>query len=76
MLRAAVEDGGRRHRAIKTSSTPPIGTLTVTDGVHTARLAMLGNHAAADFTLANDGSGHTLVFDPPVDSSGHLAPAH
>jgi autotransporter passenger strand-loop-strand repeat protein len=52
------------------------GTLTVTDGTHTARLAMLGNHAAADFTLADDGGGHTLVSDPPVDSSGHLAPGH
>jgi large repetitive protein len=52
------------------------GTLTVTDGTHTARLAMLGDHALANFTLADDGHGGTLVSDPPLDSSGHLAPAH
>ncbi len=51
------------------------GTLTVTDGTHTARLAMLGNYAARDFTLADDGHGGTLVSDPPV-SSGSLAPPH
>ncbi len=52
------------------------GTLTVTDGTHTARLAILGDHALANFTLADDGHGGTLVSDPPVDSSGHLATAH
>jgi hypothetical protein len=51
-------------------------TLTVTDGTHTARLAMLGSYVAASFHLANDGNGGTLVFDPPVDSGGHLAPPH
>jgi len=48
----------------------------VTDGTHTARLVMLGNYVAANFHLANDGTGGTLVFDPPVDSGGHLAPGH
>ena len=52
------------------------GTLTVTDGTNTARLAMLGSYVAANFHLADDHHGGTLVFDPPVDSSGHLAPPH
>ena len=52
------------------------GTLTVTDGTHQARLAMLGNYVAANFNLIDDGHGGTRVFDPPVDSSGHFAPVH
>ena len=53
------------------------GTLAVTDGTHTARLAILGQYTATSFHLAGDGNGGTLVFDPPVDSSGHLAqPGH
>jgi hypothetical protein len=52
------------------------GTLTVTDGTNTARLAMLGNYVAANFHLASDGLGGTLVSDPPVDSGGHLVPPH
>ena len=52
------------------------GAATVTDGAHTVRLAMLGSYVAANFHLADDNHGGTLVFDPPVDSSGHLAPPH
>ena len=37
------------------------GTLTVTDGTHTAKLAMLGNFAQANFQLGNDGHGDTLI---------------
>ena len=40
------------------------GTLTVTDGTHTAHLELLGNYTAADFKIANDGTGGTFVFDP------------
>jgi len=47
------------------------GTLTVTDGTHTAKLAMLGQYVLGNFHIANDGHGGTLVSDPPVDSSGH-----
>ncbi len=32
------------------------GTLTVTDGTNTARLAMLGSYVAANFHLASDGT--------------------
>jgi hypothetical protein len=37
---------------------------------------MLGNYVAANFHLASDGLGGTLVSDPPVDSGGHLVPPH
>jgi autotransporter passenger strand-loop-strand repeat protein len=52
------------------------GTLTVTDGTHTARLAMLGSYVAANFHLADDTHGGTLVFDPPVSSGSAIAPPH
>src|SRR5215470_14456246 len=42
------------------------GTLTVTDGVHTANITLLGQYVAGQFTSANDGRGGTLIGDPPV----------
>ena len=42
------------------------GTLSVTDGVHTANLALLGQYVAANFSLASDSHGGTIVNDPPV----------
>ena len=52
------------------------GTLTVTDGTHTAILALLGNYTVANFKTSNDGHGGTLVTDPPVSSGTTLAPGH
>ena len=49
------------------------GTLTVGDGVHIATLAMLGNYAAGNFHLANDGAGGTMVTDPPISSGQSVA---
>ena len=37
------------------------GLATVTDGSHTAKLAMLGNFGQANFNLGNDDSGHALI---------------
>jgi hypothetical protein len=37
------------------------GTLTVTDGTHSATLALLGQYSAAGFAVAGDGSGGTLI---------------
>jgi len=42
------------------------GTLTVTDGSHTAHLTLLGNHTPGQFSSASDGHGGTVVTDPPV----------
>ena len=50
------------------------GTLTVSDGTHTAILAVLGNHSLANFTASSDGHGGTIVVDPPLQgqSGGSL----
>jgi len=40
--------------------------LTVTDETHTANINMVGSYTLASFHFASDGSGGTLVTDPPV----------
>jgi hypothetical protein len=53
------------------------GTLTVTDGSHIARVALLGNYLASTFVTSSDGHGGTSVIDPPApiaSSSLNLAP--
>jgi hypothetical protein len=42
------------------------GTLTVSDGTHTAHIGLLGNYSLADFTVSSDGHGGTSVVDPPL----------
>lgn len=42
------------------------GTLSVSDGTHTASLSLLGQYSAADFALSSDGHGGTLISDPTV----------
>ena len=42
------------------------GTLTVTDGTHTANLTLLGVYAPGNFTLSSDLHGGTIVNDPPL----------
>ena len=44
------------------------GTLTVSDGIHTANLTLLGQYTTAQFTKQSDGHGGTLIGDPPVNS--------
>jgi hypothetical protein len=46
------------------------GTLTVTDGVHTANILLLGDYAANTFAAASDGHGGTIVTE--VTSSTQL----
>jgi autotransporter passenger strand-loop-strand repeat protein len=41
------------------------GTLTVTDGVNTANITLLGHHMATQFVAASDNHGGTVVTDPP-----------
>ena len=41
------------------------GVLTVSDGTHVAKLNMIGNFTLASFHAASDGSGGTLITDPP-----------
>jgi hypothetical protein len=42
------------------------GVLTVSDGVHTANIALLGQYAASSFVTAGAGHGGTLITDPPA----------
>jgi autotransporter passenger strand-loop-strand repeat protein len=58
------------------------GTLTVTDGVHTANITLLGQYMAGQFTSTSDAHGGTLIGDPSVvaandpNSIGLVAPHH
>jgi hypothetical protein len=40
------------------------GTLTVTDGSHTANISLSGNYLSSSWTLSSDGNGGTVVVDP------------
>ena len=52
------------------------GTLTISDGRHTANLVLLGTYIAAQFQLASDGGAGTLVTDPPpVPATSELVPS-
>ena len=50
------------------------GTLTVTDGVHTANIALIGQYMASEFAVSTDGHGGTLItFTPdttPIATGG------
>jgi VCBS repeat-containing protein len=45
------------------------GTLTVTDGLHTANIALLGNYLSSSFVASNDGNGGTSIVDPPLGTA-------
>ena len=45
------------------------GTLTVTDGAKTARIALSGNYLSSTWTLSSDGEGGTTVVDPTANSN-------
>ena len=40
------------------------GTLHVTDGLHTANIALLGSYLSSTFAASSDGHGGTSVVDP------------
>jgi hypothetical protein len=48
------------------SGTSTSGTLTVTDGLHSSNIALLGNYLASTFVASSDGHGGTTVTDPAV----------
>ena len=45
------------------------GVLTVTDGTNTVHLSFSGSYVVGNFEFASDGSGGTIVYDPPVPNS-------
>src|SRR5262249_48099279 len=46
------------------------GTLKVTDGTHTANLTLLDQYSTADFSLASDGHGGTIITDGAFSPGG------
>jgi hypothetical protein len=52
------------------------GVLTVSDGTHTAKLNMVGNYTLASFHAALDGSGGTLITDPPATNPPATSTTH
>ena len=50
------------------------GVLTVMDGTNTDKLDFNGSYKLANFDFASDGSGGTIVYDPPAPTSNALAP--
>jgi hypothetical protein len=55
------------------SGTTKGGTLTVTDGTHTARINLKGNYTKSTFVTSSDGLGGTIVVDPRT-RLGHAPP--
>ena len=47
-----------------TSGASASGTLSVSEGGHTANLTLLGQYMAGNFNIQADGLGGTLVTDP------------
>ena len=43
------------------NSNQPGGTLSLTDGSHSANIALLGNYIASSFAVAGDNHGGTMV---------------
>jgi hypothetical protein len=48
------------------------GELKVSDGIHAANIALLGNYMASTFAIASDGHGGTLITDVPHAQQGIL----
>jgi autotransporter passenger strand-loop-strand repeat protein len=46
------------------------GTLTVTDGSHTANITLAGSYTPGQFNSASDGHGGTVITDPPASLPG------
>jgi hypothetical protein len=54
------------------SGTSAGGTLSVSDGTHNAKIALLGNYLASTFVAPSDGHGGTNVVDP-LGTSGTIS---
>jgi hypothetical protein len=50
-------------------------TLSISDGSNSATLHFVGSYVAQNFKFASDGSGGTIVYDPPVPSGGANVPS-
>ena len=52
------------------------GVLTVSDGIHTAALTLLGNYVAESFAAASDGHGGTTITEPNQSAQQLLSTPH
>lgn len=72
---AFVPPTGKKNQNAEVSYTAGInqsGTLTVTDGVHTANIQLLGQYMASEFVAASDGFGGTIItFTSASTTGGH-----
>jgi len=65
---------GQTHVSFTEAASNLSGTLTVTDGIHTASIQLLGSYIASEFVAASDGHGGTLITFTSATSQpgGHL----
>ena len=62
---------GSKEAAYQGTSTA--GTLTVSDGTHTAKIAVTGALGSGAFVAQSDGHGGTLIYEPTVATNSALA---
>jgi hypothetical protein len=55
-----------------TSGSSASGTLTVKEGASSVTLTLVGSYTSGNFSVTSDGSGGTLVTDPPVSGGGSV----
>ncbi|MDR3466109.1 MAG: hypothetical protein P4M07_09210 [Xanthobacteraceae bacterium] len=70
---SSVGFGADTTLAYAANSADSGGTLSVSDGTHAATIALIGQYAAADFSLSSDGAGGTLVSDPHLTGAALTA---
>ena len=63
---AKLKFAGAQLASYDPNSTDTAGILTVTNGKTTTALQFTGTYTLADFHIANDGAGGTLLTDPPA----------
>ena len=50
------------------------GVLSVSDGLHTAKINLVGDYSTANFVCASDGSGGVFVSDPAKKADAQPPP--
>jgi autotransporter passenger strand-loop-strand repeat protein len=60
-LTATTRKSPQTHLSFTEAASALSGTLTVTDGAHTASIQLLGQYTASEFAAASDGNGGTLI---------------
>jgi hypothetical protein len=66
-----IKKGNGNEVSFTEAASDQSGTLTVTDGVHTASIQLLGAYIASDFVAASDGHGGTLITFTSASTTGN-----